>query len=128
MVTDEERRKSIGRNLQKLRKEAGFKSAKAFAEYMGISSSCYTEYEQGRRSFNYDQAWLFADALGCSMDELAGRPFKTKEDRSFADKRQECLNEDYESMNDDGKEMLACVAKSLKKDPDNQLTPPRNGK
>ena len=29
---EEDRKKSIGRNLQRLRKEAGFKSAKAFAE------------------------------------------------------------------------------------------------
>ena len=117
MATDDEKCKSIGRNLQRLRKEAGFKSAKAFAEYIGLPCSRYTEYEQGRRSFNYDQAWMFADVLGCSMDELAGRPFKRP---PYTDPGQEQLNSSYESMNDDGREMLVNVAKSLKKDPDNQ--------
>ncbi len=59
--------------LQELRKAAGFKSAKAFADYMDISVGTYTDYEQGRRMFSLDKAWDFCDALGCSLDELAGR-------------------------------------------------------
>ena len=66
-------RKSIGKSLQKKRKEAGFKSARAFSEYMNIPVSKYTPYEQGQRGFSYEQAWEFADALGCTMDELGGR-------------------------------------------------------
>ena len=60
-------------NLQALRKAAGFKSAKAFAHHIGMNVNTYTDYEQGRRMFALDQAWEFADALGCTLDELAGR-------------------------------------------------------
>ncbi len=113
MVTEEERCKSIGRNLQRLRKEAGFKSAKAFAEHVGISTARYTEYEQGRRCFNYDQAWEFADALGCTMDELAGRTFK----ESDADPRKEKVGTYFDMLTDDSKNDLLGIASSFSKDP-----------
>ncbi len=70
-------RKKIGSNLQLRRKAAGYKSAKAFADSMGLSTSAYTEYEQGRRAMSYERAWQFADALNCTLDELGGRDFKT---------------------------------------------------
>ena len=59
--------------LQEVRKKAGFKSARAFAEHIGMPVATYTDYEQGRRSFTLEKAWEFADALECSLDELAGR-------------------------------------------------------
>ena len=65
--------KEIGRALQSMRKSAGFKSAESFADAIGMKTSAYTEYEQGRRSFTFAQAWMMADALECSMDELGGR-------------------------------------------------------
>lgn len=113
MDTEEERCKSIGRNLQRLRKEAGFKSAKAFAEHIGISAARYTEYEQGRRCFNYDQAWEFADALGCTMDELAGRNFKESE----VDPRKEKVGNYFDMLTDKSKNDLLGIASSFTKDP-----------
>lgn len=113
MGTDEDRCKSIGRNLQRLRKDAGFKSAKAFAEYIGISPARYTEYEQGRRCFNYDQALVFADALGCTMDELAGRSFK----ESDADPRKEAIGAYFDMLTDKSKNDLLGIASSFSKDP-----------
>lgn len=68
-------------NLQLIRKEAGFRSARSFAEHMDMSPNTYTAFEQGRHSMNLEQAWAFADALGdalgrfVSLDELAGRKF-----------------------------------------------------
>lgn len=62
--------------LQAMRKRAGFKSAKAFAEHMGLNVYTYTDYEQGRISLTLEQAWEFADVLGCTLDELAGRDFQ----------------------------------------------------
>lgn len=65
--------------LQKLRKEAGFRSAKAFAESLEISVATYTDWEQGRRLPALDVLWQIADALGeamgryVSLDELVGR-------------------------------------------------------
>lgn len=60
-------------NLQAMRKRAGFKSANAFAEYFGIPKDTYTKYEQGTSNMTLLLAWEFADALNCSLDELAGR-------------------------------------------------------
>ena len=72
-ITKKAFRKNIGRQIQKLRKDAGFSSAKAFAESVGFNPNTYTQYEQGISGFNYEQAWVMADALECSMDELGGR-------------------------------------------------------
>ena len=106
--------KGIGKNLQATRKSAGFKSAKAFAESVGMSASAYTEYEQGRRSFTYEQAWQFADALGCTLDEVGGR---TPPPREYDDPRQKQLNDCYEAMNESGRALLAESAKSISADP-----------
>lgn len=59
--------------LQKMRKEAGWKSARAFAEYIGVPVDTYTQWEQGKRTLNIETAWDLADALGCTIDEIAGR-------------------------------------------------------
>lgn len=72
-------------NLQKMRKRAGYKSAKAFADAMGISKDTYTGYEQGRISFTVEKAWEFADALGCSLDELAGRSWRDPKEKEKPD-------------------------------------------
>ena len=67
--------KQIGKSLQEKRKAAGYRSAREFADHMGMNVSTYTEYEQGRSMFNYEQAWRFADELGCTLDALGGREF-----------------------------------------------------
>ncbi|MBR2681633.1 MAG: helix-turn-helix transcriptional regulator [Atopobiaceae bacterium] len=59
--------------LQEMRKAAGYKSAREFAEHMGMSVSTYTGYEQGRIKLSLATAWLLADELGCTIDKLAGR-------------------------------------------------------
>ena len=60
-------------NLQAMRRRAGFKSAKAFAEHIGMPTATYTKYEQGNTKLTLLQAWEFADALDCTIDEIAGR-------------------------------------------------------
>ncbi len=59
--------------LQELRTQAGYKSAREFAELCGMSVRTYTNYEQGVSSLTLEKAWKFADILQCSLDELAGR-------------------------------------------------------
>lgn len=111
-------KKLIGKNLQKMRKSSGFKSARAFAEHMGIPVTKYTEYEQGRHGFTYEQAWKFADALGCTLDEVGGR--KAPE-RLYADLRQAALNGHYESLNEASKGDLVKFAKSYASDPERRI-------
>lgn len=59
--------------MKKIRKLRGFKSAKAFAEYMGLNVSTYTAYEQGQHQPDIVTMWQIADALDCSIDQLVGR-------------------------------------------------------
>lgn len=65
------------RTLQRLRREAGFKSAKEFAAYLGIPESTYSRYEQiadGPESrIPMKVAWVMADVFGCSIDLVVGR-------------------------------------------------------
>lgn len=107
-MTNAALRKHIGKSLQTARKQAGFKSARAFAETMGLEVTTYTSYEQGARAFSAEQAWNFAEALGCDIDELVG--FETSSHQSFDDPAQEALNAYYESMNDEGRERLVGIA------------------
>jgi len=85
--------------LQELRKAAGFKSAKAFAESYGVNLNTYTGYEQGK-PLSLEQAWAFADYFDCSLDELAGRD---RPKRDYPDPQQAQLNAMYERLEDSGK-------------------------
>lgn len=64
-------------SLRKLRREAGFTSARAFAEHIGIPAPTYAKYEQmddgPDTPMPIKNAWTIADALGCSIDALVGR-------------------------------------------------------
>lgn len=65
------------RTLQRLRREAGFKSAKDFAAFLGIPESTYSRYEQIADGPNsripMKIAWVMADVFGCSIDLVVGR-------------------------------------------------------
>ena len=71
--------------LQEMRRKAGFKSARAFAESIPMNPVTYTQYEQGIRNFTLEKAWEFADLLGCSLDELAGRQWPPEGASASAD-------------------------------------------
>lgn len=101
--------------LQHLRKARGYKSAKAFAERVGMNTRTYTNYEQGVTSLTLEKAWEFADALDCSLDELAGRKRPRK---AFSNPEQEALNGYYESMNENGRTALVESARLMSGSPD----------
>lgn len=65
------------RTLQRLRRQAGYRSAKDFAEELGIPSSTYARYERAGDGADcgipLPAAWQIADALGCSIDLVVGR-------------------------------------------------------
>lgn len=65
------------RTLQRVRREAGYRSAKDFAEELGIPSSTYARYERAGDGADcgipLPAAWQIADALGCSIDLVVGR-------------------------------------------------------
>ena len=65
------------RTLQRLRREAGYRSAKEFAEALGIPGSTYARYERAGDGADcgipLSAAWQIADKLGCSIDLVIGR-------------------------------------------------------
>lgn len=97
--------------LQAMRKRAGFKSAKAFAEHVGMSVSTYTKYEQGMSEMSLERAWEFADALDCTLDELAGR--NPPGESNGCDPTLRRIAENFESMNSTGRERLAEQAEMM---------------
>lgn len=67
----------IAQSLTAARKKAGFRSAREFAESVKMTPSTYMGYENGRRKLTVENACLFADALGISLDALVGRDFES---------------------------------------------------
>lgn len=97
--------------LQRIRKQRGFASAKAFAEHIGMSPRTYTNYEQGVTSLTLEKAWEFADALDCTLDDLAGRDFKAA---AYTDPRQAVMNDDYARLSDAGKDAAAGAVRGIR--------------
>lgn len=105
-------RKTIGASLQSNRKKAGFKSAKAFASFMGLNPNTYTDYEQGRIGLSFELAWQIADALHCTLDELGGRGFSPPaEQPAYADPYQAELNDCYEASTAEGRSVILGTAR-----------------
>ena len=65
------------RTLQRLRREAGYRSARDFAAELGIPASTYSRYERQPEgpgmAVPLSAAWAIADRLGCSIDLVVGR-------------------------------------------------------
>ncbi|MBM6942621.1 helix-turn-helix domain-containing protein [Collinsella intestinalis] len=65
------------RTLQRLRRQAGYRSAKEFAEALGVPPSTYARYERAGDGADcgipLPAAWQIADKLGCSIDLVVGR-------------------------------------------------------
>lgn len=108
-------KKEIGARLRMLRKRAGYRSAKAFAEVVGFSTTGYAEYEQGRRGLSYENAWKIADALGISLDELGGREWPPS--GAVADPRRQAMLDSYDALTEDGKTLASEMVASVARDP-----------
>ena len=106
-------KKELGERLRMLRKEAGFRSAKAFAESAGFTTTGYTEYEQGRRGLSYENAWKIADALGISLDELGGRQWPP-EGASAPEPGEASLISAYRDLSDEGREVAVNVVAGMR--------------
>ena len=71
------------RTLQQLRREAGFRSGKEFADFLGVPAPTYARYERQPdgpdNAIPLRAAWRIADALGCSIDLVVGRDSEESE-------------------------------------------------
>ena len=99
------------RTLQRLRREAGYRSAKEFAEALGIPGSTYARYERAGDGADcgipLPAAWQIADKLGCSIDLVIGR-----EDID-ASCRKNTINERIESLSYSSLELLESYLQCL---------------
>ena len=88
------------RTLQRLRRQAGYRSAKDFAEVLGIPSSTYARYERTGDGVDcgipLSAAWQIADALGCSIDLVVGR-------ENIDASRPEGIQLRYDALSDEGR-------------------------
>lgn len=101
-------------NLQEMRRKAGFKSARAFAESIPMNPVTYTQYEQGIRNFTLEKAWEFADLLGCSLDELAGRQCPPKGASAPSDPGESSLVSAYRELSEEGREVAVNVVAGMR--------------
>ena len=93
-------------NLQAMRKRAGYKSAREFADHAGINVNTYTNYEQGKANMSLVQAWELADLLDCTLDELAGRRVPEKPSMSADEQR---VLDVYRSASEHGRVLIDAV-------------------
>ena len=99
-------------NLQAMRKKAGYRSARVFAEHIGMNVATYTDYEQGRHSFTLEKAWEFADLLGCSLDELAGRQRPPEGAAESSDPMRDELMRCYDASTAENRHSLVVAARN----------------
>ena len=99
--------------LQAIRKARGYANAADFAARMGMPEKTYRTYEQGVSSQRLDMACEFADALECTLDELAGRvPVQAPQgERELAACYRACTPARQERLLHDARD-LACLSKN----------------
>lgn len=96
--------------LQQLRKAAGYKSRDDFAVVLGVNARTYKTWESGERKFSFVQACAIADALNCSLDELAGR---TEYIGTYSDARQAEINRDYGVLDEPSKDAATAALRGM---------------
>jgi transcriptional regulator with XRE-family HTH domain len=67
----------MAKTIQDLRRERGYRSAREFADALGISPSSMSRYDNQPDAIPTKVAWAMADKLGCSIDEVVGRQHVT---------------------------------------------------
>ena len=88
--------------LKDLRTEAGYKSARAFAEAAGIPVPTYSRYEQQPDKIPMGAARQLADRLGCSIDMVVGRgEFDASAMRGPVQRRYDALSKDSQRLVDE---------------------------
>lgn len=63
----------MAKSIKDLRQEKGYRSAREFADALGIATSSMSRYDKDPESIPLKHAWAMADLLDCSIDEVVGR-------------------------------------------------------
>lgn len=67
----------MAKSIKDLRQEKGFRSAREFADALGIATSSMSRYDKQPDTMPLKHAWAMADLLDCSIDEVVGREHVT---------------------------------------------------
>ena len=67
----------MAKSIKDLRQEKGYRSAREFADALGIATSSMSRYDRDPETIPLKHAWAMADLLGCSIDEVVGREHVT---------------------------------------------------
>ena len=100
--------------LERLRKEAGYKSRREMAENSEFNERQIKAWECGERKLKLSDACLLADFFHCTLDELAGRDFQPA---AYSDPRQQALNYSYSLLDEKSKGELSGLAATMTADP-----------
>lgn len=84
-----------------LRRQAGYKSSRDFAEKIGVPAPTYTRYESNPDKIPLRNAWAIADELGCSIDAVVGR---CGFDDVMANRGQ--VQIEYDALSEEGRELM----------------------
>ena len=63
----------MAKSIKDLRQEKGYRSAREFADALGIATSSMSRYDKDPETIPLKHAWAMADLLECSIDEVVGR-------------------------------------------------------
>lgn len=66
----EQIKKQIAANLKQLRKAAGYRSGKQFAEANDIAVQTYLNHESGKRGMSISALFSYASLLNCGVDKI----------------------------------------------------------
>lgn len=90
--------------LAELRKAAGYRSAREFAQAIGVPATTYSRWERSSggpdAGLPMRAAWTMADALGCTIDQVVGRTGDGDADGGRD------LNAEYRALSESGRERL----------------------
>ena len=84
-----------------LRRQAGYRSSREFAEKIGVPAPTYTRYESNPDKIPLKNAWAIADELGCSIDAVVGR---ASYDDAMANRGE--VQIEYDALSDEGRELM----------------------
>ena len=73
MIFKEVKYMNLDKNLRYYREQAGYKTAKEFADILNIPYNTYTAYENQKREPKLEMLIKIADLLNISLDDLLGR-------------------------------------------------------
>lgn len=102
--------------LKRYRKARGL-TQEEVASAIGIPTKTYQNYEREVREADSDVLCALADLYDVSLDELVGRtaipPVETARWGEMLDKDEKTLIDYFRDLNEDGKEAVLVVAKTL---------------